>query len=139
MFSTLCRTKIFIRSSFDLSSANAFNFNQQENSWFGYKVKRLNSLSNHKTLDQSKLEAFADDKINLIQRFKFVFGRFKIFGKEEKNAVYQHFLLFPQCFLHFQYQISTFLVAFTWYFVVCKCFQNLSFVKGLKIGPDFTH
>ena len=98
MFFTLCRTKIFIRSSFDLSSANAFNFNQPENSWFGYKVKRLNSLSNHKTLDQSKLEAFADDKINIIQRFKLVFGRLKIFGKEEKKCRLPAVSPFPTMF-----------------------------------------
>ena len=52
----------------------------------------------HKFYDLSKLNKFADDKINLIQAMKYVFGKVKrIVGKGE-NAGYQHFLLFPQCF-----------------------------------------
>ena len=42
-----------------------------------------------------------------------------IVGKEE-NAGNQHFLLFPQCFLHVQKQI---LIFGHIYFVVCKRFQ----------------
>ena len=58
----------------------------------------FNSLTNSKILDQSKLKAFADDKLNLIQMAKFVLHKTEnIVGKEE-NAGYQHFLLFPQCF-----------------------------------------
>ena len=49
-------------------------------------------------LDQSKLKAFADDKINVTEKIEFVLGRVEnIVGKVE-NAGYQHFLLFPQCF-----------------------------------------
>ena len=58
----------------------------------------FNSLLNNKILDWSKLEAFADDKINVNQKLKFVLGRIEnIVGKGE-NAGYQHFLHFPQCF-----------------------------------------
>ena len=58
----------------------------------------FNSLPNHKYLDWSKLKAFADDKINVTEKMKFVFGRVEnIVGKGE-NAGYQHFHLFPQCF-----------------------------------------
>ena len=61
----------------------------------------LNSLQNDKISDQSKFKAFADDKINLTQKLKFVKGREEnIVGKGE-NAGYQHFLLFPQCFHQF--------------------------------------
>ena len=49
-------------------------------------------------LDRSKFRAFADDKINVIQKLKFVLRREEnIMGKGE-NAGNQHFLLFPQCF-----------------------------------------
>ena len=42
-----------------------------------------------------KFKAFADDKINLTEYFKFVLGTMEnIVGKGE-NAGYQHFLLFP--------------------------------------------
>ena len=58
----------------------------------------LNSLPNNKILDWSKLKAFADDKINPIEKLKFVLGRVEnIVGKGE-NAGNQHFLLFPKCF-----------------------------------------
>ena len=40
-----------------------------------------------------------NDKINLTKKLKIVLGRVEnIVGKGE-NAGYQHFLLFPQCFL----------------------------------------
>ena len=62
------------------------------------KVKLFNSLPNDKILDWSKLKAFANDKMNVNEKFNFGLGRTKnIVGKGE-NAGYQHFLLFPQCF-----------------------------------------
>ena len=58
----------------------------------------VNPLSNDKIFGKSKLEAFADNKINANQKLQFALGRVvNIVGKEE-NAGYQHFLLFPQCF-----------------------------------------
>ena len=58
----------------------------------------INTLPNNKFSDWSKLKAFADDKINVTEKLKFVFGQVEnIVGKGE-NAGYQHFLLFPQCF-----------------------------------------
>ena len=58
----------------------------------------FHSLPNDKILDQSKLKAFADNKINVTQKLKFVSERTEnILGKGE-NAGYQHFLLFPKCF-----------------------------------------
>ena len=60
--------------------------------------KWVNSSPNNKFLDLSKLKAFADDKFNVAENFKFVLGRVEnIVGKGE-NAGNQHFLLFPQCF-----------------------------------------
>ena len=42
----------------------------------------LNSLPNDKILDKSKFKAFADDKIILTQKLKFVLGRVEsIVGK----------------------------------------------------------
>ena len=38
-------------------------------------AKIFNSLPNDKILDQSKFKAFADDKINVTQKLKFVLGR----------------------------------------------------------------
>ena len=59
----------------------------------------FNSLPNVKNLDRAKLKAFADDKINVTEKSKFVLGRVeKSLGKRE-NTGYQHFLPFPQCFL----------------------------------------
>ena len=58
----------------------------------------FNPLPNNKILDLSKFNAFADDKIILTHKLKFVLRRVEnIVGKGE-NAGYQHFLLFPHCF-----------------------------------------
>ena len=56
------------------------------------------TLPNDKILDVTKLKAFADDKINVVQIMIPVLKRVEnIVGKGE-NAGYQHFHLFPQCF-----------------------------------------
>ena len=58
---------------------------------------QFNSLPNNKNSDRSKLNAFADDKINATEKQQFFFGWVEnIVGKGE-NAGYQHFPLFPQC------------------------------------------
>ena len=63
-------------------------------------------LPNDKTLDHSKLKAFANDKIRVTQKLKFVEGRVKnIFGKRENDGN-QHFLLFPQYFQKASFQSS---------------------------------
>ena len=55
----------------------------------------FNSLPNDIFLGCSKLKAFADNKINVNEKLKFVMGRVEnIVGKGE-NAGNQHFLLFP--------------------------------------------
>ena len=62
-------------------------------SWSGF-----NSLPHEKILDWSKLKAFADDKIKVTEKLKFVLGRVENTVGKGENAGYQHFLLFPQCF-----------------------------------------
>ena len=63
-----------------------------------YEGKVLYPLLNVRFLGWSKLKAFADVKINLIQKQKFFLGWVEnIVGKGE-NAGYQHFILFQQCF-----------------------------------------
>ena len=58
----------------------------------------FNSLPNNKFLDWSKLKAFADDKLNLAEKLKFVLGRVENILEKGENAGDQHFLLFPECF-----------------------------------------
>ena len=58
----------------------------------------INFLPNDKTLDVTKLKAFADDKINVAQMIFFVFDRVENIAGKGENAGYQHFLLFSQCF-----------------------------------------
>ena len=73
-------------------------------------IYTINSFPNNKILDWSNLEAFADGQIIVREKLKFVWGRVeKVVGKGE-NAIYQHFLIFPQCF------------------------QKASFSRSLKVG-----
>ena len=59
----------------------------------------LTTLPNDKILDWSILKAYADDKINVAEKWKTWAGKSrKLCGKEKENAGYQHFHLFPQCF-----------------------------------------
>ena len=58
----------------------------------------MNSLPNDKISDWFKVKAFAGSKINKTEKLKFVFGRKENIVGKGKNAGYQHFLLFPQCF-----------------------------------------
>ena len=63
----------------------------------------VNSLQNDNILDLSKLKAFADDKLNVPEKLKFILRRVEnIVGKGE-NAGYQHFLLFSPCFQKVSY------------------------------------
>ena len=60
----------------------------------GRGATRINSLPEDKILDLSIFKAFADNKVILPQKLKFLSGRVaNIVGKGE-NAGYQHFLLF---------------------------------------------
>ena len=71
-----------------------------------FSVRIVNSLSNDKVLDWSKLKAFADDKINVNVKLKLGLERVEsIVGKGE-NAGYQHFLLFPQCIQKASFSMS---------------------------------
>ena len=62
---------------------------------------QVNPLPNDKILDQSKVKALADEKINLAKKLKFVLEvEENVLGKGE-NAGYQHFLPFPKYFYRF--------------------------------------
>ena len=67
--------------------------------YFCKMVKQFNSLPNDKFMDMTKLKAFADDKFNVTNMTFSPCDRAKNTMGKEENAGYQHFLLFPQCFL----------------------------------------
>ena len=66
------------------------------------------------------IETFTYPRVNFKKTFE------NIVGKGE-NAGYQHFLLFPQCFLHFHKQISIFYIHLN-----CRL-QMLSIWTGLNL------
>ena len=45
------------------------------------------------------MKAFADDKINVVEKLRFFWKSLKTLWEKGKNAGHQHFVLFPQCFL----------------------------------------
>ena len=60
-----------------------------------HKHRLFSSLPKDNFLDWSKLKAYADDKLTLAEKMKFVLERVEnIVGKGE-NAGYPAFLLFP--------------------------------------------
>ena len=58
----------------------------------------FNTLPNDKVVDQSKLKALADNKMNVARKLKFVLRRVENIVGKGANAGYQHFLIFLQCF-----------------------------------------
>ena len=64
----------------------------------GFEFNYSNSLPNDKILGQSKFKALVDDNFNVYQKLKFALGRVENIVGTGENAVYQYFLLFPQCF-----------------------------------------
>ena len=45
-----------------------------------------------------KFKAFADDKSNVAEKLKYVWGSVENIVGKGGNSGFQHFLLFPQCF-----------------------------------------
>ena len=68
---------------------------------FGNELKfeviwsKLNPSLDNKILALSKVNAFANNKINVTQKIKFVFHVLENTVGNGENAGYQHFLLFP--------------------------------------------
>ena len=58
----------------------------------------FNPLPKDKTLDVTKLKAFADNKLNFAKMTISLLDRVESTVGKGENAVYQHFLLFPQSF-----------------------------------------
>ena len=58
----------------------------------------LNPLPDDKILDQTKLKAFADNKLNVTKVIISVFDRVENIVGKRRNCLYKQFLLFPQCF-----------------------------------------
>ena len=58
----------------------------------------FNPLPNDKSLDMTKLKAFADDGLNVAKIMIFLSNRAENTVGKGENAGYQHFLFFSQCF-----------------------------------------
>ena len=61
-------------------------------------TRASNSSPNDKTLDWSKMKAFADDKMNLNENLKCVLGRIENIVAKGEKAGYQHFSPFLTMF-----------------------------------------
>ena len=68
--------------------------------------ERVNSLQNDNILVQTKLNASADNKINLHENFNLFLGRVKNIDGKGESAGYQHFLLPHNVFKRFLTQGS---------------------------------
>ena len=58
----------------------------------------FNSLPNDTILGMSKFKASTDNKFGMDEIKEFVFERVENIVRKGENAVYQHFLVFLQCF-----------------------------------------
>ena len=85
--------KILVTSIFSFSE-NAFKTFRVGSSVGSLKPR----MANDKILDWSKMKAFADDKINVTQKLKFVNGRIGNIWEKEKMLVTSIFFFSQQCF-----------------------------------------
>ena len=85
----------------------------------------INSFPNNIFLGLSKLKGFADDRMNVTEKLKFLLGRVENIVEKGENDGYQHFLLFPQGFQKLSSPVS---------FKVGLCCKELilSILTGLK-------
>ena len=60
--------------------------------------KLFNPFPHNKILDQTKLKAFADDKLNVTKMIISVIERSRKHCGKSRNCLYKQFLLFPQSF-----------------------------------------
>ena len=60
--------------------------------------KFWSTLPNDNILDWPKLEAFADNNLNVAKIMISLYDSVENIVREGENAGYQHFLVFPQCF-----------------------------------------
>ena len=61
-------------------------------------IQQLNPYQAKKNLDETKLKAFADNKLNVAKMTIALFDRIENTVEKGENAGYQHFLLFLQFF-----------------------------------------
>ena len=94
MFSTYSKTNVHFSVTFILSSANSLNLDQSKILSFGKEL----TLPNIEIVDQSKLKAFADNKIDPTQKWNLFWKEKKTMWEKQKKAGFQHFLLFTRCF-----------------------------------------
>ena len=91
--------ELHVTSNFSISHSVFKKLVLQTSKNNGLLAKGLIFFPNDQIFDLSKFTAFADDKLNMTQKYlKFAFKSIlNIVGKGE-NAGYHHFLLFSQCF-----------------------------------------
>ena len=62
-------------------------------------MEKKKNTGNSLTHNWFKFKEFADDKINVNENQQFLLELVESIEQKGENAGYQHFLLFPQCFL----------------------------------------
>ena len=82
------------RQSFDFKSVMSSSL---------FSMTWVNPIPNHEILDWSNLKAFADNKIKVTEKLEIVWGKAENTVGKGEHAVYQHFLVFPQCFQKVSY------------------------------------
>ena len=96
------KREFIITTTVNLSSLNALNLVLSNILLFVKGLKHsgclVNHLPNNKFFDVTKLKAFADYKLNVARMIIFLFDRAEYTVGKGRNAGYQHFLLFLQCF-----------------------------------------
>ena len=105
----------------------------------------INPFPHNKILDQAKLKAFADDKLNVTKMIISFFDRVKNIVGKRRNCLYKQFLLFPTMFFTLSKKEIIIFVTFNlssanafnlaWYkqfLLFLQCFQKASFLRRVK-------
>ena len=98
---------------------------------FERKKILFNSLPNDKILAWPKLKGIADDKLDVVKMMNSIFDQLENTMGKGENAGYQHFLFFPQCFLLYPRQKTSFQATLNLSF---ENALNLVLAKNLRSG-----
>ena len=92
------KEKLLATSNFSFSQCVFKRLVLQTHKNKGLFGKGLNLYQTTTFLDMTKLKAFADQKLNVAEITISLFDRVENTVGKGKNAGYQHFIRFPQCF-----------------------------------------
>ena len=97
----------------------------------------INPFPHDKILNQTKLKAVADNKLNVTEMIISVFNIVEKHCGKRRNCLYKQFLLFPQCFQRVSFlDASKGVIVWEWVLMLCDTLEANAFGKRWGSGEN---